>query len=359
MKKLLFFGLAGLMGFALIQGQNQTQILDSIVSYKINSTLDSIPESKEEYQFDRMGNQIFYGQSFWIESQANWWMWMYDQDSFDIYSNQIEKIQFSGMERGLRFPYVKHSWQLDAYLNPQMENSYYKHEEQDSWITEGQIEIKTDENGKVIQKLIYSWNQDAAMWKPSSLHTFNYNLQDLLSEHIIQNWNQNSYGWYYYLKLESNYFADGLMASEYHYRWTRGKWVKDPDRWKEYDSLGRLIRQKDYNVGALSDVEYQYDSLGNSTILYSSAGAGHSIFHPSFKWIKTVNHHGNLIKQEQLNWTNGVWVPIYITEIVYNEFENPSISISFIWNQDLDSWELTSRKYYYYKTPSSGLPDSV
>lgn len=341
----------------VIHAQSSAQLLDSIVAYTISTDQDSIPKNKWVYQYNSKGVQTTYHLYALPSILSKWWLLESKHDTFDENGNRIAQIEHATLERGLGFPYVKHEWEYDSNGNKLHMFKYYKDEEQQEWQRNIKYDFKNDNNGQLIQRMEFVWGEDFSAWEPKWLNTYSYNSLGLETEQLVDSWSTEPQGWRKTSKIENTYSPDGIKLSEYHYGWNlnEGNWRKNVNLWKEYDSLGRMTAQENYNLGASFLSEYYYDSIGNCTSYFSSSLPWLRNYHPTVKNISTCNAKQEIIKEEKYRSIDGKWVPQDKTEKTYDDNGNVLMTTSYAWNQESNTWILDGRTHYYYQNHSSGI----
>jgi hypothetical protein len=82
--------------------------------------------------------------------------------------------------------------------------------------------------------------------------SYSYNEAGSVIEEMNQYWDVEQNNWRFGYRWETNYWPNGMKQSEYLYYWNADNqvWWKEEMKWMEYDSLGRIIKKRDYNIGA-------------------------------------------------------------------------------------------------------------
>ena len=227
-------------------------------------------------------------------------------------------------------------------------HKYYKNEDLQSWIPDSMAEYKNSQNGTLIQKLFYKWNNQD--WAPSKLYTYSYNIFGLQTEVLFASWSVNSNTWDTYRKDENTYTDGGILLSEYSYFWnsTLNNWVRRSDILTEYDSLGRITRHVSSNIGASQITQYDYDPSGNFTILLANTLPWLMTFKPSIKFEISINERRQRISEIMFRLIDSVWTLNNKSEYFYNSSGALFQSSHYNWHPENNDWMLSSRSHYYY-----------
>lgn len=378
-----------ILSAGLLQTRAQTSppLLDSIVYFNFNaSTGDSSSIDKVHYLYDQENREIFRGYSRWISRLKIWDYQEYTQRIFDQKNQLIEKIEH-GLP-GLQFPYVREQWEYDAVGKPVTQYRYWKMYEKDAWILNGKQDIKTNESGQLIQKIEYLWLKAENDWIPdaSYSHYYDQNGRDTLL--VVVYFNRQTMKWMDGQRTKTTYNGLGLKTSEVTlWRNPDGIWETYYSYRCDYDSLGRKTWERYPVEGGIWYSEFAYDSVGNSTTLYSGRffpdtafsirGRTERKFDQEGRMTDYENyylHEGEWIPNQKTHWLysesgrileqtewsrdqgSGEWILYFQMRYHFNEFDQCRMSESYLWNTDLMDWALSGRGHYYFRNNGTGIP---
>lgn len=359
MKALIGFSLILMLENVPSQAQQGFPLLDSVVTYSYLKSSDSILSAKTAYSYNLWGVRTSTEQYHRNQSGTGWYLFFYDRDSFDILGNRIARVQYSLIERGLRYPYVMHAWEYTSDQYPVTERILHKQNVGDDWQCDSLGEFKRNINGKVLEITLYTRMNNAESLILKKWSSYSYNEAGFVIEELNQYWNVAQKTWELGYRWETNYWPNGMRRSKYLYFWNAYNqvWRKEEMKWAEYDSLGRIIKKRDYNIGAQFQWEYDYCPSGDYSILLSSSAVGQT-FIPNYIFNFFANESGQITCEDKYFFSRGnsTWIPQTRTERTYHMDGSPDqVHIRF-WNSDINDWVLDRKSYYYYSA-SSGVFD--
>lgn len=312
--------------------------LDSIVYSEYNGDTELYElNTKVEFEFDSVGNEIQSTQFNWDEETNHWVGLEQTKYAFDANGNQI----------------------LDA--------NYYWDDDLENWVGGFKGEYEFNDNNKVIQEISYSWDDDLADWKGYSKTNKEYDEDNLKTFEEFFDWNDSISDWDLTYKFDRTYdaendmyvsiylmFDDDLNLLRDYYKsevslddnnneTMRAEYYWDTD-------LSLWIGSRKYEVGYNDDNNYSWidfyawdDSTNEWGAVYSKCEYEYDEF-------------GNETIYSELSWDeeDSIWITDYKDENEYDAEGNKLLNKIYTYNDSLSILELKRNYKWEYDFDNDG-----
>ena len=196
-----------------------------------------VPNYKVEYSYDENGNRTLYIQYYWDSESQSLVTYYKDELSYDENGNQTLVINYriqyqynpeTNQETLSLLPQLKQQYSYDEYGNRILSLRYYFDSNNQLFYIIDKIEDSYDENNFGTQKIIYSWNSELEIFRPSfkmDISTFSETDTKLVREGIMFEYDTNFNTWnelegeefksYWYYTKESSLSTNSVELNSF------------------------------------------------------------------------------------------------------------------------------------------------
>ncbi len=219
------------------------------------------------------------------------------------------------------------------------------------------IEYIYDVDGFVTEMIYYESNI-IGDWEEVSKEEYIYTIDDKLAEIIVYDYDNITFSWDEYIKLEINYIGN-LIDEENLYIWNSGSWLKVMYSDITYNMNNMISIEEWYELNFITmqfdksyKVEYDYNANQDLDYLtYYDFDDNSSSYKESHRFDYYYNFNQQILMIKEQNYVNnflGSWVDTIKTVFTYDANGLLDEEEVLYWNDNTNSWEEDYKIIYFY-----------
>lgn len=352
------------------RGNPQTEVLDSVITWKFSGISDSVLSYRITYRYDEQ-RQTTQTEEFVREQALNLWVpyrmekWQYDgqdrQTMWAVLFWENETMAYKGLFRE-RYVFDAHGnvsesysdgWSLSSpdWINYKKELNYY------------------DNQQRLTNEVNFEWNNLSQHWDSTAYSVYEYNPEGLPER--VTEWEDEEGTGVFYPKLRHDYeyntAGDMVLKTRHFYNPNTQLWyymIKEECTW---DELHRKIQSWYWKYEESIEEwipqekdHWDWDESGNMTLYeYYRIGEDTVTWMPSIKSEMTYNAFNRMLRNTGYSGNNfGEWVPGYMR--AYEYFQDTLLAEDALsqWDAGSASWKGVDMHLYTFDSLNRWHSDS-